>query len=68
MNPGTKMTGIDRHFLEENLANRRKPRMYTTLATGAFEDCPYPLDFCVWLHRNFDGLLTAIHAGTISQF
>lgn len=68
-NLGTQMTGIERVIYEENLANRRKPRMYASFEFefGADEH-PYPLDFCLRLHRNYDGLLDAIKAHTLFEY
>lgn len=61
------MTGIERVLLEENLATRRKPRMYASFEFGRDEH-PYPLDFCMWIHRNFDGLVTAINTYTLFEY
>ncbi len=61
------MSGIKRHIQEENIANRRKPRMYASFDFGS-DESPYPLDFCMWLHRNFDGLVLAINAGTLHTY
>lgn len=48
-------------------ADRRKPRTYASLKPGV--DCTeYPLDFCLWLHRNFEGLVHAINAHRLFEF
>ena len=50
-------TGIEKKFQDDDLANRRKPRMYTTLSGKQIFIPEYPLDFCIWLDRNFDMLV-----------
>jgi hypothetical protein len=48
-------------------ADRRKPRTYASLKPGI--DCAEcPLDFCLWLHRNFDGLVIAINGNRLGTF
>ena len=32
------------------------------------DKCPYPLEFCRWLHRNFDGLVEAINSHRLFEF
>jgi hypothetical protein len=47
--------------------SQRKPRMFATfdLKKGGYD---YSLDFCLWLHRNFDGLVHAINTHTLFEF
>lgn len=59
MNTGTQLTGIERVLLEENVANRRKPRMYASFEFG-HDEHPYPLDF--------NGLVEAINATRVHLF
>jgi len=49
-------TGVDLRPDEDEPANRRKPRMYSSFQQLSPAN-PYPLDFCLWLQRNFDFLL-----------
>jgi len=37
-------------------ANRRKPRVYASFQQPTKSN-PYPLDFCIWLHDNYDALV-----------
>jgi len=53
---------------KDDLANRRAPRVYATTTTGKCEPSPITLDFCLWLHRNFDGLVDAINERRLSIF
>lgn len=62
-----QLTAIERITLEENVANRRKPRMYASFEFGS-DKSPYPLEFCFWLARNFDGLVAAINSNTLFEF
>ncbi len=48
MNTGI-MTGIDRKILEDEIAQRRKPRMYASINTEPSPATPYHIDFCIWL-------------------
>jgi hypothetical protein len=41
----------------DELANRRAPRMYASVDMGKCEPPTITLDFCHWLHRDFDGLV-----------
>ena len=61
-------TGIERKAWEDNLVNRRKPRMYATTDLSPSKPTDITLDFCFWLSRNFDGLVEAINAGTLHSF
>jgi len=63
----TALTGIERKAWEDSLANRRKPRVYASFEFSA-NQCPYPLEFCRWLHRNFDGLVEAINSYRLFEF
>ena len=66
MNLGTaQLTGIERQALEDNRVNRRQPRMYSSVNTDPSPETPYTLDFCQWVHREFDTLLDEIAAGTL---
>lgn len=67
MNTGAQLTGIERVLLEENVANRRKPRMYASFQFGSDKSL-YPLDFCIWLHRNYENLVAAINSNTLFEF
>ena len=61
-NTGVSLTGIERQALEDNLANRRKPRVFSTPNATESPESPYTLDFCLWLHRTFDALVAEINA------
>jgi hypothetical protein len=63
----TGRTGIERKAWEDSLANRRKPRVYASFEFGS-DKCLYPLDFCFWLHRNFDGLVEAINTYRLFEY
>ena len=52
MSTGTNIgtiSGIERKALEDNLANRRKPRMFSSANSTSSPATPYHLDFCKWL-------------------
>lgn len=61
------MTGIEKKELEDEVARRRKPRTFSSLKPG-FDNTVVPLDFCFWLHRNFDSLVRAINERRLATF
>ena len=63
-----EMTGIERKAYEDELANRRKPRMFSSTTLIGSPNTPYTLDFCPWLHRNFDAIVEAINADAVHSF
>ena len=65
--PGS-FTGIERKAWEDDLANRRKPRMYASVDLTPSKPTDITLDFCAWLHRNFDALVESINAGTVHSY
>ena len=48
-------TGIGRKALEDDIANRRKPRMYSSANLTGSPSTPYHLDFCQWLQSDSFG-------------
>lgn len=50
--------------LEDPPANRRKPRQFATVDMTPSPATPYTVDFCMWLHRNFDDLA---HDANVAQ-
>jgi hypothetical protein len=59
----TALTGIEKQLLEDEVAKRRKPRMFSSLNTDPLLTTPYTLEFCRWLHHNYDTLLNEINNG-----
>jgi len=53
---------------EEPPAQRRKPRMYASANPIVSPETPYTLDFCQWLHRNFDGIVEARNNYLLFEF
>lgn len=65
------MTGIERVFGttkadEDNIAQRRKPRMYASINTDPSPATPYHIDFCMWLQSEEFGknrIMNIVRAG-----
>lgn len=49
-------------------AQRRKPRMFASENPTSSPETPYTLDFCLWLNRNFDGLVEARNNYLLFEF
>lgn len=49
------VTGIERKAEEDNIVNRRKPRVYSSANGTMSVETPYDLDFCEWLQSEVFG-------------
>lgn len=59
MDSGTQLSPATK--IPEPPANRRKPRVFATVDMTPSPETPYTLDFCMWLHRNFDTLKDVVN-------
>jgi hypothetical protein len=55
MNTTGTVTGIERKASEDDIANKRKPRTFSSANLTVSNKTPYHLDFCQWLQSESFG-------------